>query len=204
MFAHCLTGCFQGCVTVYVLEERKNREREESSFNDFFLLGVVQDLQDLKEVMVLSGVEQDVLQESKAAKRLAKRVDRLIQQADSVMVELQAEKERFQVSTSRITRVSAKSGKKGTVKIATVSAKLEDRETVKAVTVSAELGKKDRYNQDCQSFSRIREERYHQYCHSFSKTGGQRDTVKVVTVLAELGRKERYIQDCHSFTFSKI
>ena len=130
MFAHCLTGCFQGCVTVYVLEERKKteREREESSFNDCFLLGVVQDLQDLKEVMVLSGVEQDVLQESKAAKRLAKRVDRLIQQADSVMVELQAEKERFQVSTSRITRVSAKSGKKGTVKIATVSAKLEDRE----------------------------------------------------------------------------
>ena len=86
----------------------------------FFLLGVVQDLQDLKEVMVLSGVEQDVLQESKAAKRLAKRVDRLIQQADSVMVELQAEKERFQVSTSRIARVSAKLGKKGTVKIATV------------------------------------------------------------------------------------
>ena len=94
----------------------------------FFLLGVVQDLQDLKEVMVLSGVEQDVLQESKAAKRLAKRVDRLIQQADSVMVELQAEKERFQVSRSRIARVSAKSGKKGTVKLATVSAKLEDRE----------------------------------------------------------------------------
>lgn len=66
------------------------------------LLGVVQDLQDLKEVMVLSGAEQDALVESKAAKRLAKRVDRLIHQADTVMAELQAEKERFQVSRSRL------------------------------------------------------------------------------------------------------
>ncbi|XP_076466518.1 mitochondrial proton/calcium exchanger protein-like [Babylonia areolata] len=55
-----------------------------------------EDLQDLKQVMVLSGKEQDTLVESKAAKRLIKRVDRLIRQADSVMVELQADKERFQ------------------------------------------------------------------------------------------------------------
>ena len=52
---------------------------------------------DLKEVMVLSGKEQDAMVESKAAKRLIKRVDRLIRQADFVMTELQAEKERFQV-----------------------------------------------------------------------------------------------------------
>jgi hypothetical protein len=58
---------------------------------------VCQDLQDLKQVMVLGGVEQDAMVESKAAKRLAKRVDRLIQQADTVMSELQAEKERVQV-----------------------------------------------------------------------------------------------------------
>ncbi|KAL8594118.1 hypothetical protein ACOMHN_000829 [Nucella lapillus] len=55
-----------------------------------------EDLQDLKEVMVLSGKEHDGLVESKAAKRLIKRVDRLIRQAYSVMTELQAEKERFQ------------------------------------------------------------------------------------------------------------
>ena len=61
-----------------------------------------QDLQDLKEVMVLSGVEQDAMVESKAAKRLAKRVDRLIHQADAVMGELQAEKERFQVGGAKL------------------------------------------------------------------------------------------------------
>ncbi|XP_070210342.1 mitochondrial proton/calcium exchanger protein-like isoform X2 [Littorina saxatilis] len=55
-----------------------------------------EDLQDLKEVMVLTGAEHDPMVESKASQRLAKRVDRLIHQADTVMTELQAEKERFQ------------------------------------------------------------------------------------------------------------
>ena len=59
---------------------------------------LLQDLEDLKDVMVLTGKEQDDMVESKAAKRLIKRVDRLIHQADSVIVELQAEKEKMQVT----------------------------------------------------------------------------------------------------------
>lgn len=55
-----------------------------------------EDLMDLKEVIVLSGAEQDEIVESKAAKRLIKRVDKLIYQADAVMMELQKEKEKFQ------------------------------------------------------------------------------------------------------------
>nr|KAG5708388.1 hypothetical protein BaRGS_034419 [Batillaria attramentaria] len=55
-----------------------------------------EDLMDLKEVIVLSGAEHDEMVESKAAKRLIKRVDKLINQADAVMNELHAEKDRFQ------------------------------------------------------------------------------------------------------------
>lgn len=55
-----------------------------------------EDLMDLKEVIVLSGAEHDEIVESKAAKRLIKRVDKLIYQADTVMMELQKEKEKFQ------------------------------------------------------------------------------------------------------------
>lgn len=55
-----------------------------------------EDLMDLKEVIVLSGAEHDEIVESKAAKRLIKRVDKLIYQADAVMMELQKEKEKFQ------------------------------------------------------------------------------------------------------------
>lgn len=57
----------------------------------------MQDLMDLKEVIVSSGAAQDEMVESKPAKHLTKRVDRLIGQIDSVMDELQAEKKRFQV-----------------------------------------------------------------------------------------------------------
>ncbi|KAL8622652.1 hypothetical protein ACOMHN_009286 [Nucella lapillus] len=55
-----------------------------------------EDLEDLKEVMMLSGKEEDPLEESKVARRLIKRVDRIIQQADSVMGELQLEKDRHE------------------------------------------------------------------------------------------------------------
>ena len=48
--------------------------------------------------MVQGGVEEDVVVESKAARRLAKRVDRLIKQADFVLCELQTKNERAHVS----------------------------------------------------------------------------------------------------------
>lgn len=53
-----------------------------------------EDLEDLKEVMMQRGGEQDALEETKAARRLIKRVDRIIHQANSVMQELQLEKDR--------------------------------------------------------------------------------------------------------------
>lgn len=55
-----------------------------------------EDLMDLKEVIVRGGSNHVEMVESKAAKRLIKRVDKLIHQADSVVHELQAEKERYQ------------------------------------------------------------------------------------------------------------
>ncbi|PVD29946.1 hypothetical protein C0Q70_09207 [Pomacea canaliculata] len=69
-------------------EELKDLKEEISEYKE--------DLMDLKEVIVSSGAAQDEMVESKPAKHLTKRVDRLIGQIDSVMDELQAEKKRFQ------------------------------------------------------------------------------------------------------------
>ena len=56
-------------------------------------LYVWQDLKDLKEVIVATGAEESILQESKGATRLSKQVERMISQMDTVMTSLNTEKD---------------------------------------------------------------------------------------------------------------
>lgn len=55
-----------------------------------------QNLEDLKYVIIAQGGDEKDLVESKAAKRLTKRVDRLIDQLHGIVNELHLEKEQIQ------------------------------------------------------------------------------------------------------------
>ncbi|CAG5119365.1 unnamed protein product [Candidula unifasciata] len=60
-----------------------------------------EDLEDLKDVAVVLGEQQKQFEESKAARRLAKKVDRMISRLDTVMTGLQEEKSSIQEKMSK-------------------------------------------------------------------------------------------------------
>ncbi|CAL1537685.1 unnamed protein product [Lymnaea stagnalis] len=61
-----------------------------------------EDLEDLKDVAVVCGAEQKELGESKAARRLAKKVERMISSLDTVVEGLQEEKSHIQEKISKV------------------------------------------------------------------------------------------------------
>lgn len=60
-----------------------------------------QDLEDLKDVAVVLGEHEKQFEESKAARRLAKKVERMISRLDTVMTGLQEEKTSIQEQMSK-------------------------------------------------------------------------------------------------------
>lgn len=61
----------------------------------------LKDLEDLKDVAVVIGEEEKHFVESKAARRLAKKVDRMVARLDVVMSDLQVEKSSIQEKMSQ-------------------------------------------------------------------------------------------------------